>query len=368
MFCMQKKRFRLLLLLCGLFSSLFSYAQVSPPCSLPAPTNIQFNQPTPFTLNVTWNAVPGAVAYLAILENLSGGGQQIAQPLVPSASFVVTPGHYYRFTVAAECSLNHPSSNKAMKEHQAESIIVDMIVDRATPCTPNGLPQTIGPGDSIVGLSSEQVYNVLIGGTSLANPPGFQLIFNSQEGWFEYKRLDPLEPEESVEGAPENSFQYEPPQVFATNVRASYPGSSNGGNISSLVHAYISFPTTSSIYLAPESSSGVTLSLYACQKNGAEGEGDRSTFHTTQSALYNIFPASPFESDMILYFQEHPEQALTAQLFDVNGRMQLQKTIQPDEMGENRYVLPTAILQPGVYFLRLETAPGVFATRKVVKM
>ena len=86
-----------------------------------------------------------------------------------------------------------------------------------------------------------------------------------------------------------------------------------------------------------------------------------------QATLKNIQVVNPFSSDLTLLFQEHPTQPVTAQLCDVSGRMQLQQTIEPGSIGGNQYKLATSDLQPGMYFLRLETAPGVFSTHKIVK-
>jgi len=144
---------------------------------------------------------------------------------------------------------------------------------------------------------------------------------------------------------------------------------------------FVAFLTTPVIYFEAGGSSlfqSVTkLRIFTCVVGGGghtpgDGNGGKVTPLITanraaQQALHNILPVNPFTSNLTLYFQEHPEQPVTAQLFDVSGRVHVQQTIEPGNVSENRYVLNTADLLPGMYFLRLETAPGVFSTHKVMK-
>jgi hypothetical protein len=189
---------------------------------------------------------------------------------------------------------------------------------------------------------------------------------------FLFKGLGVVPQGESLQGFPvgitnpgpvPGSTLYENPPLEASDVRISYPNQ---------IEFHASFSSATTIFF--EGPPGATLSMYPyCMGNSpGSGEGGDAAMVSTvdpvaQAALRNILPVNPFSSNLTLYFQEHPEQPVTAQLFDVNGRMHVQQTIEPVSVGENRYILNTADLVPGLYFLRLETAPGVFSTHKVVK-
>lgn len=385
---MQKTKLVLLLTLAGLLSSWGAYAQSI--CNLPAPTNIQFSSQG--SLNfvvVTWSPVSGAAAYWATFHNLSNNTQpiQTSNPATPTSTFTVIPGDYYLFRVAAQClqpdGSRITSNNFAEKNYLAESIIIDIIVKIKGCSVFNEIPNSTTPVNGTytnADLDDSNLYAIKLLGGGGEIDPMYRFYYNASESRFMLKdeqidanthtaglTLIPMPPP----SPPFSVFQDFPPNVIgASTVRVIQ-------TVQSIDRiAYISFPTAQSIHLAGGNNGFTGFKMYVCSGGGASpsqaGEGDDpATTPTTepvaQAALHNIQVVNPFTSALTLLFREHPEQPLTAQLYDVSGRVQVQQTIQPVQVNENQHVLLTADLPPGMYFLRLETAPGVFSTHKVVK-
>ena len=380
---MQKTKFLLLLLLSWLSSSWAAYAQN--PCNSPAPTNIQFNQTLIANfVAVTWAPVPGAASYWATFENLSNSSQvtQIANSNAPTATFSVIAGDYYLFRGAAQClqpdGSRITSTNFGEAQYLAESIIIDLILKRsACPPNPSFLIGTIVPGQTFSHpqLATESCV-LKIGGVSGDFPTyGFKYVQGITK--FNVDVVDVDDSSTSISSAglvvsPIFGSAYQPAPVSnASKTRVIQSGQNQ------VYEGYFTFSSTTSIFFeGPQlNSDGLPfnfLKVYVCE-GGSPGnnEGDDPIPPTiapvAQATLKNIQVVNPFSSDLTLLFQEHPTQPVTAQLCDVSGRMQLQQTIEPGSIGGNQYKLATSDLQPGMYFLRLETAPGVFSTHKIVK-
>lgn len=122
------------LLLCGLPAKAgethFPLPSEAPPCNLSAPSNLQYTQPSNYTVQFTWDPVPGAAGYRGVLTNLSNGSQSISVGVPTNFLFPVTPGDDYEFVVAAMCSLDPPetSNQRSQLNFRAKSIIIEVIV------------------------------------------------------------------------------------------------------------------------------------------------------------------------------------------------------------------------------------------------
>jgi methionine-rich copper-binding protein CopC len=353
---------RLYLLLLSAFCWVLPRQEAQAQCNLPAATNLQFSQPTPTTVSVSWNPVAGAIRYMALLESLNNGPQvpQTVLTVPPAASFTITPGHAYRFKVWAE-GINPNggtcwSPNYGEAYHKADYIVIDLIAQR-TNCAPSGNFTTV-PAGGTQQLIPGILYAAKLTAPSLSiNVFTIQYLVNT--GKYQIERFCPAPPGEDVQGQVGNSFGvYAPPTVLdASDVQADYDG------LAYPIH--VSFSESEGIHF--EGPQGSALNLYTSCTGNHCSEGRESPSTVADPAPSNIQVVNPFADHLTLLFQEHPEQAITAQVFDVSGRMCLQTKIQPEQMAGTQYTLPTADLLPGMYFLRLETAPGVASTHKVVK-
>lgn len=374
---MQKKILFLLLTLGCLLCGWASQAQNQTNCNLPAPTNIQFSQPNSTTLNVTWNAVPGAIGYMVTLENLTNSNQTTQAAITGFAwynGFTVIPGNIYRFRVCARCNNLAFSTNYGQRLHRADYIVIDLVAQRGN-CTPSGTPTTLNSGDSYGPLTVNDNYAATLNGSGqIPSPPQYTFRYTGSK--IVFKGLGTTVPEgEILEGlVVPTPDTFDPllyvaptannPTIVSSDILLDYP------NL--IGEAHISFAPPSTLFF--KGPNGTSLTIHpSCTGGFSPGtnEGDDPITPTidpvAQAALRNIQVVNPFASDLTLLFSEHPEQPIGAQLCDLSGRMQLQQTIEPGSIAGNQYKLATTDLSPGMYFLRLETAPGVFSTHKVVK-
>lgn len=377
---MQQKFFYLLLLFfVSLGTASTSYAHLQPPtdaaleapqtgCNLPAPTNLQMNQPNPYQATYTWDPVTGAAGYVATLSNLSNPGT-ITMILPGQANTTVTlpvqPGDLYLFTVACLCSLNppDPSGNVASSTNRMQGIVIDLVVHR-NGCSPSGNPiATLIPGQTYSNLDTEPYYIKM--NTSGGNSALLEFFYKPANGaipeMFEFKAITEIP---YVTAQAQWSTSYYAPECKGTNAKV---------NLNNFYEGVISFPDVNTIKYNQGNFSSLQLYRVCQGGNGSNGDSkNRSSSPNpvttqAQAALDNILPVNPFSSDLSLRCTEHPLQAITAQLFDLSGHLHLQREIQPDDFSANTCSLPTADLLPGMYFLRLEAAPGVIVTHKVVK-
>lgn len=113
---------------------------------------------------------------------------------------------------------------------------------------------------------------------------------------------------------------------------------------------------------------GVTLKFWSHCGSGFSNPGDKSIDRGFESEQkFEIKPVNPFDDYLILHCSGTPEQELALRLVDMTGRLVLNQTIQPGVLPNNSISIPTDDLT-GVYFLHVETEPGNFVTRKVVKI
>lgn len=102
-------------------------------CNLPAPANVQSNQPSATIADFSWNAVPGAWGYRGTLVNTSNGSSTMQVVTNNAASFSVTPGQTYVFHVVAACSATNYSDAAAEVNFKAEFIVIDLIAELNCP-------------------------------------------------------------------------------------------------------------------------------------------------------------------------------------------------------------------------------------------
>lgn len=173
--------------------------------------------------------MPGAVAYMATLENLNNHSQamQAATTVHPAYNgFTVIPGNAYRFRVRARClNLGYGATGEAF--YRPIYIVVDMVLDRGD-CTPSGDPlatmQFNSPPYINPLLASGNVYTIEFSHQDLPSPTRFSFQYINSK--FKFQALG-VEPKDKVlEGQIIGNIlgAYGSPPMDAAEVRASSPG------------------------------------------------------------------------------------------------------------------------------------------------
>jgi hypothetical protein len=93
-------------------------------------------------------------------------------------------------------------------------------------------------------------------------------------------------------------------------------------------------------------------------------EGEATRFPFALSAAY----PNPSRSTATLTLTLPEPEAVTLAVFDVLGHRVLELDLGVQPMGETRHTIDGAALAPGVYFVRVTTASGHSATRRVVRV
>lgn len=381
---MRHKIFLFPLLILGfVLSSLDAISQ----CIPPAPTNIQFNQPNSFTLDVTWDPTPCAVSYVANLDNVSNASQltQWVNPNLPMASFTVIPGDLYLFTVAAQyLDQNNnvqTSPNSSSAYYTAESIVIDLIIKMGT-CSGNFTQVSNGtvPINSAYqnnNLDGGDIFMVeLLSNTGESNPK-YEFYFTGSKFNFTINKVDEMTYTEGLviggsNNFPTFDFQDFPPTVLnASNVRVT-----QGSGMPTPYVGYISFPSTESIQVGSWNGnfSFSGFKIYQCSEGGggsSNGDWPKKNLLTSDrmsSSIAPIVASNPFTENLILNLKGDVGWPVTVRLFDTNGKTLVNHCILNEQEMDYRYVIPTRDILPGIYFLHLETALGDSFVRKVVKM
>ncbi|HRI61799.1 MAG TPA: T9SS type A sorting domain-containing protein, partial [Saprospiraceae bacterium] len=352
---------------------LLSAAAFPQPCTLSAPSNLQYTQPTSYTVHFTWDPVPGAAGYRSVLMNLSNGTQQATEASPADATFAVTPGDFYEFTVAAMCSLNPPetSSNRSQMNLMAQTIIIDLIA-KFYGCTPTGAPiyySFSSTNTFSYNWAQGVFYYFELGKFVLSNPrqPGY-----IKKAWLAFQHTD-----EYGYVLAEFDSNEEPSVLCGQPVTPPPPPSNNCvvapvSNVSNAKFTFdgrtcrIAFPSMTEIYYYYDSSVGSNEQPFDYFRiyEGCGGEragGD-------ESPPFQVAAVNPFTDQLTLYFAAPPDAPVKTRLFDLQGIPVIETLIQPGQLSGNAYSIPTDVLPAGMYFLNVETLTGQVVVQKVLKI
>lgn len=349
----------------------------TPPCTLPAPANLQYYQPDPYSFTFTWDTVAGASGYRTVLINLSTNSQWVNSTPNPHATYAVPPGDTCLFIVAAECSPGQTSPFTAQVGVRGGIIITELIAEMPG-CTPtNKIFEGVAGTSFNFNWSNGQSYFIELKST---NTPSLVYEFHYlPNGHFQFRGVSSNSYFSQLYGQSIFSPIYLPAPtnpndvVFSSNMKVTYQNPALEG--------YVAFPLVNELYYfanpggTPPAFS--TIKIYSSCGSGGDGRGLSGASGDPSPGdgrvedrewLSGVRPVNPFVTDLPLLFQGYPESPLTARLYDSQGQEALKTAIQAADVSENLYLLRTDGLLPGLYYLRLETAQGVFRVHKVVKM
>ncbi len=348
---------------------------VAPPCNLPAPANLQYSQPTPYTVHFSWDSVPGAVGYRSVLINQSNGSQSTNFSAPSNSTYPVIPGDHYLFIVTAACSENplELSPNTSQAEFQATYIIIDLIAGLEG-CTPTGNPlKDVNPDPNVYQIQGDweldkQYYIELTKMLINGNTEKVRLAFKRKSSVYELRELNNnLEPSLLCGQTTTNPCEPAPDSqnpVEVSNSKFTYGGrtcriafSSTGG-----LYYYV-LSNTYPVELPVDN-----FKVYdTCEGEGGHSIGRSATDQdgNTIDFLDPDLSPNPFTDNLIVHFPEGPTGPVKTRMLDLQGSIRLETVLPP---GETTYSLPAENLPAGMYFLQMEVQPGQFITRKVMKL
>lgn len=355
-----------------------------PPCVLPAPGNIQYTQLTPTTVKFTFDTVPGAVAYRGVLVNVGNGAQAVMVGVADNFTFAVVPGNSYIFYVACMCSLDPPeySLNVGQKPYSAPGIVIELIL-KVYGCVPTGVPfyssnspsatvqNTWVPNDFYYFEFWKYVY-VKPGQISYVKKT--RIAFQRTAQGFAMGEPDTNE-EPSVLCGPTTTIPPNPCAMAPATVSfAKFTFEDRTCRIAfalngSLIYYYDA--------ISNEKPFDYFKIFHGCNGGGEfDGGGSERTelvFESpvaeyAETASLRVSSVNPFSDQLTMFFTETPDKPVKTRLLNLQGIPQIETVIQPAELSENSWSLPTADLPAGLYFLQLETGPGEVVTQKVLKI
>lgn len=365
----MQKRLNLLLICCCLLSTHFVTGsdtansrqgmEAPPPCTLPAPTNLQKTFTQPSTVVYTWNPVGGAVKYHAILTNLTLGGIQVSQQAIGTTITFsgLIPGHSYQFSVAAMCADKDVSIYAAYDYFTAPNIIIDLIVELQSGCTNYGAP---------------------IGSYASNNAGVYTCSYNWQTGheyWMKITNSDVVLRFSKNANLPN---RYDMTVVDPSGGEEYTLTCGNSSCYEVLLYRngsyYLSvfFPGHNGITSISPTQFPIPFIVYDGCSLGFDGGDDRADEAEDTSNNPNlelqVTAVNPFSDQITLYFGTPPDGSVKTRLLDLQGRSWVETVIQPNELTEGAYSIPTVDLPAGMYFLQVETLQGQVVTRKVMKL
>lgn len=352
-------------------------------CNLPAPGNIQYIQVTPYTIHFSWDTVPGAAGYRSVLTRVSNGAQQTNVGYSDNADFAVIPGEKYHFMVAAACSVDPPEFSPNIGEMllTTQSIVIDLVVDYQN-CTPSNTIYDNNPDPQIWGYPFEenQDYYLEFQKISPNNPTQLKkirLVFRRSGSGFQMGEMSGDDGNGNLCGIsinpPYNECAQAPASVSSSKVTF-------GGSTS-----HFSFPSMAEIYFYnvstfPPEVPFNSFTIYRTCTGGHDGGGGggttpgggRSDEPSDDTGITNsnlkVITVNPFTDLLTLKFPNPPEGPVKTRLIDLQGIPKIETIIQPGEMNENTYSIPTDALPAGLYFLQMETQSGQMIVQKVLKI
>ena len=172
-------------------------------CNLPAPLNLKVNKITASSATVTWDAVPGAIAYqVQILDSLKQSPVfQILDAPTNSIDVInLASNKVYLAKVTPRCASSTLSQTSSQTSFRTKSIIIDDIIMKSNnDCTKDmcaigsilGSTETFnntGSHSHGVGSNSCQVFYIRIVDKSTSNYSDFRLIY--KDGYVYFRDMD----------------------------------------------------------------------------------------------------------------------------------------------------------------------------------
>lgn len=380
---MQKHFFFLLTFFCFLSGSLTAKAGHSEPslgseafvtCTLTAPTNLQRTFPNPVQATYTWNGVSGAWGYRIVVTDLNSAGITVHTTTNTTITLNTIPGHTYNVKFYSMCSEapGDYGSDYEEDEFMMPGIVIELIVEG---------PSCGSVDEPVTNASTAPGYFVKNGGWGLyedyfikmTNPGGGQTLLlkfkmkqvqvgNSQEIGFELLEIG--NPAGCIlDGISLTNAQYAQPPAITGNGRLTFDNKSFTITFSGDNEFGYSFTSDQNGNTFQKFGVYAVCSPYGMPpSHGDDGVGMHDASGVKPSSI------NPFSSNLIIFFIEVPTTPVKTRLLDLQGRSWIETAIQPDELTEGTYSIPTEDLPTGLYFLQMETQPGQFVTRKVMKI
>ena len=324
-------------------------------CDLPAPENFRITSTTQNSISLAWSPVPGATGYEVRAYSPNSPVPQVLIVFDTTVTFFgLNPLITYDFQVAGICE-GEERGAWAYISGKPGSIILDLIADR------QGAPQLQEIPPDIPGAHQY----------TLERTAGVSYWFEIKAAGGPYSRYEVLVPQNMEDFAVRKEREFLATWAYgdvggglwngpladnALRVRVCYQFNPLNSGIGDLIL------TDGNLYnfiLNWEViSSSFTFKVFKKGGSGLKSGEDRNSPETSATAI-QVSP-NPFQSE-IQIAGLNPNAATTLHLLHSDGRL-----IQAETTTSQNYNLPTQNLQPGLYFLRIESE-GIQKTHKLVK-
>jgi hypothetical protein len=360
-----------------------AYSTQAQECTLPPPSNISYNFPTPGNVIFTWNAVPGAVGYNITLTNLNTGTSQTIFTPHTNKGFVVNPNTSYHFTIRSACS----ETLFGVKEEEVYFITAPyLIVNEIFPemqdaCPASSIwsqkridksvdyytPITLDPGT----VYNFEFYHSPSSGVSIGSGKvSAKLIRTSAEGVKIWRTI----PDESNQTSL---------WVLLGEQQWPCPPGLNTCHVFGVLKPTLSSETYFKVTLNPDgrlnfraggSGTFSHFSLRQCSNESGKGAFDQvdESYADTEArsdksnvSISTTVSPNPFSDQIRIQVEEPISADAQIQVLDASGYLKADIVIGSNITKGAIYTIPTADFAAGLYLLRIHTPQG---TSKVVKM
>ncbi len=326
-------------------------------CTLPAPTGLVGSITPQNLVNLTWNAVPGAVDYEIKTIQFSTG-IILNTTYTTNTSIVINPGspQCYTFEVTAGCGFGQYSDKSTTTDPPlCIEWVIDLVINRKFKdegCTTMthfesrisdfiniDIQENVAQLLTIKRVGSNDQIKIALGEVAELN----HIKFNKETG--SLGNLFTLSCAESGTGLKE-IFVKTCQSIDRPNLRLNFrPGAHPILTVTDLdLYEYtVSLATCSDEDLLPKNRSSLSTK-------------------TNQEPLVSATP-NPFSNEINLYLPDMESEHTTIQLFDLTGKLYYSKL---SGLSTNQVTIPTSELPTGIYILRTQTADRV-QTIKMIK-
>ncbi len=345
-----------------LFASLFSWTVTAQNCNLPAPTGLTVSFPSPTTVRLDWNAIPGAWGYRINLLNQNSAQIQFVEVQAPTTHVImpVEPNTSYRATVQGKCDAfrNSPNTSTVTFGTGVYIIVADLIPYSLNACEGNIVYTHQGPlGHNIT--NAIQFMTI----PTLAN-----FDFSVQYQGSEVRGRMIRNSMNSVSfGLITQGWGIETLSSIASGTNDAVTIRNQQNPYETLV---LSLNPDGRLYYTASGNNYANFSLIQCRRPSSGGEPALETSNTTASTELLSFQVSPnpFTDELNIQMDESYTQAFQARLFNTAGQLCLSLEASKEEAAGKKFTLPTDALAPGMYYLHLSSGDGGTVVKKVIKM
>lgn len=334
-------------------------------CPLPAPLWLIATNITPTSISLMWEQAQISIYFKVEGYDLTGG---FALPTYYVSNNTITysgliPGHLYKFDVSASNCPNGPFGPKISLERSTGHIIIDVIMELQSPCTP-GTPAQTGPNQTynfcVQESTSDMPYtNGFVGllRYDLTNTLRFGVAAKDGVAHIGPMTLNGQDPDPDFL-FPDNQNHPEYAECYFGNelvFKVEYDNYTTNANVGWTNLTIKFFGTYQGFRYCPATNLPCAVSEERGDALGNfEAGGDDET--TWEGTSQTRLSPNPFTESATLQYELSEASSVEINLYDATGRfVQMVEKTDSREPGQYEAKIEGARLPAGVYFVHLTT-------------